>query len=105
MQLYREERQKDPLSADSFPKWPQWWELSQSEVRSFFQVSNVSADSQGLRPSYNAFPCPMQGAGWEAEQLGYKLMPIWDPSTGLLYQVQKSVISNLNSGARCYRGS
>ena len=57
--------------------------------------------AQGLQPTYVAFPGHKQGAGWEMEQTGHKLTPIWDVEArkgklvyGAIVLAPSSVFSN-----------
>ena len=47
--------------------------------RNLFQVSHRGSGSQSLGPSWTAFPDHKQGAEWEVELPGLKLVPIWGP--------------------------
>ena len=51
------------------------------QSRSLFRVSHAGAGSQGFGPSSTACPGHRQGAGWEVEQQGHELAPIWDAGT------------------------
>ena len=78
----RRDREEDLPSDGSLPKRLQQLELSQSEARSFFQVSHVGAGSQVFGLTMTAFPGHRQGAGWEAGPPGLEPAPMWESRRG-----------------------
>lgn len=55
-------------------------ELSHSEARNFWGVSQVGPGSQSLGSPLTSFPSHKLGAEWEAGLLGHETANIWDAS-------------------------
>lgn len=78
----REEREQRSRLTGSLPSDCNGRGRLKAGAGSFTQDSYVSARTQSFGPPFTAFPDHYYGAGLEVEQLGIKLLFIWD--TGVI---------------------
>ena len=80
--IQRRDREEHLLSVKSFPKWPQWLEMSRSKMRNPEPLPGLPLGCRVPKVwAIFAFPGHKLEGGWEAGLLGLELMHEWDFGT------------------------